>query len=71
MKRFILKSNRAYDSIKEPWGFLLLLLAVSPMVFISRENLTFSEISAGWTLLIVIWRVSGTLISDLEEYYKK
>ena len=65
MKKFILKSNAAYDKLKEPWRFLLLLLVASPTVLSPIESTAFTFISASWTFLIICWRASGNLINDL------
>lgn len=66
MKKIILKTNKFYDAIKEPWRFLITILIVLPFILsVNSENINFILISVIWTLLFVVWRMAGfTLTSN-------
>lgn len=66
MRRLILKSNGIYDEISEPWKFILMFMLAFPIYFLSAENNRVRLISAGWLLLVVLWRMAGYMLSEME-----
>lgn len=73
MKKIILKTNKFYDVIKEPWRFLVAVIIMMPFILaVTLENKNFILISVIWTLFFVVWRMAGfTLTSNTNKKYYK
>ena len=66
MKKFIINSNRKYDSLKEPWRFLIVTAMVFPAIaLLSSQNKFAILAGALWFLIVVLWRMAGDFLTDI------
>lgn len=60
IKKFIIKTNKAYDKLNDNLRFMIMLILISPFIFtINYSTDKYYILAAGiWTILITLWRIS-------------